>query len=171
MSELHIQPARTPQHKKLTFWILLVGGIFVSLFTGGLFWVGSLFLAEPLFLPWRAYPNQFQNVPPSSPHALLTCEDVPNWSDRCPTISHINGQKTSFWRSSERFTIPPEPVELRVIANEPPYDYSPLKFTPLADHHYEIRYLDDRNLVGLFDVSPGSSQEPLVIVPRETDTR
>jgi hypothetical protein len=55
-----------------------------------------------------AYPNQFHNVRTESPHAVLVGKRV--------TLFHINEQPTSFWRTRERFRVPPGTTTVRVIS-------------------------------------------------------
>ncbi len=115
----------------------------LSLFFGGMITV---------LLMGCSYTNQFRDAGAIGPHAVLTAEDVTHWRDRGPTITHINEQPTTFWCSSERFNVALGPTMIRVVADQEPYDYAPIKFTPVAGHHYEVRYLDDRSSVGLFDL-------------------
>ncbi|MBL9167868.1 MAG: hypothetical protein JNN07_09025 [Verrucomicrobiales bacterium] len=101
------------------------------------------------------YPNQFQNVGSNSPHAVLTAEAGATWRDRGPKVFTINAQPTSFWRSSERFQIPPGQVTLKVIADRFPYDFDPLTFMALDGRHYHIRYERERAAIALFDLTAG----------------
>lgn len=50
------------------------------------------------------YPNEFKNSPGDAPHAVLSGTAYP----KAGTIfaTHINGQPTSFWRSSNVFRVP-----------------------------------------------------------------
>lgn len=118
-----------------------------------------------------SYTNQFSGTDAIGPHAVLTAEDVTHWRDRGPTITHINEQPTTFWRSSERFTVTLGPTVLRVVADQEPYDYAPIRFTPVAGHHYEVRYLDDRRSVGLFDLPINSAPILLTSSHREGASR
>lgn len=49
------------------------------------------------------YPSQFQNAQPETAHAVLRGTKYPNAGSIFP--SHINGQPTSFWRSSDLFRV------------------------------------------------------------------
>jgi hypothetical protein len=51
------------------------------------------------------YPNEFKNTPSNAQHALLRGTTYPNAGHAFAT--HINGQPTSFWRSSDFFRISP----------------------------------------------------------------
>jgi hypothetical protein len=50
------------------------------------------------------YPNEFKNTPANAPHAVLRGTRYPNGGH--VFAFHINGQPTSFWRSSDTFRIP-----------------------------------------------------------------
>ncbi len=130
----------------------------LSLFFGGLITV---------LLIGCSYTNQFRDASAIGPHAVLTAEDVTHWRDRGPTITHINEQLTTFWRSSERFTLALRPTVIRVVADQEPYNYAPIEFTPVAGHQYEVRYLDDRSSVGLFDLPISSAPILLTYSRRE----
>lgn len=100
-----------------------------------------------------SYPNQFQDQPPTKPHAVLTGAQAHHYFDRSPTIFHINGQPTSFWRSKEQFHIPPGPTTLTVIADSEPYDFAPLTFNARPRRHYQVRYEDNRSFAALYDIT------------------
>jgi len=95
------------------------------------------------------------------PHAVLTADSGEHWRDSGPGIFTINSQRTSFWRSKERFRIPPGVTSLRVIADREPYGYAPFEFTAREGRHYHIRYVDDRARVALLDMS--DSRAPVII--------
>jgi hypothetical protein len=50
------------------------------------------------------YPNEFKNSPANAPHAVLGGTTYPKAGKIFAT--HINGQPTSFWRSSNVFRVP-----------------------------------------------------------------
>jgi len=62
----------------------------------------SLFVA--LTVVSCRHPNEFKNTPSGAPHALLRGTSYPSGGHAFAT--HINGQPTSFWRSSDVFRIP-----------------------------------------------------------------
>jgi hypothetical protein len=62
-----------------------------------------LFLA--LLLLGCRYPNEFNNTQTKAPHAILRGTKYPNGGHTFATL--LNGQPTSFWRSSDVFRIPP----------------------------------------------------------------
>ena len=122
------------------------------------------------FLSGCSYTNQFRDTPISKPHALLTADPADHWRDRGPTVSHINSQPTSFWRFSEGFVIPASDITLRVIADRPPYDFAPVRFTAAAGHHYHLRYEDSRSFVALHDIAVGGTGSTLITrTARERD--
>jgi hypothetical protein len=117
-----------------------------------------------------AYPNQFRNAEAKAPHALLTADAGDHWRDRGPTVVAISSQPTSFWRSKERFRIPPGPTTLKVIADREPYDFAPLRFDAIVGRHYHIRYGDARSSVALYDVTDHSSSSLLKTSAREVQS-
>src|SRR5678816_3051732 len=64
--------------------------------------LSALFVA--LTLVSCRYPNEFKNAPANAPHAVLRGTKYPNGAHVFAT--HINGQPTSFWRSSDVFRVP-----------------------------------------------------------------
>jgi hypothetical protein len=50
------------------------------------------------------YPNEFKNAPANAAHAVLRGTKYPNGGH--VFAMHINGQPTSFWRSSDVFRVP-----------------------------------------------------------------
>jgi hypothetical protein len=68
-----------------------------------LFRYSVLFVAVTLVL--CRYPNEFRNAPANIPHAVLRGTKYPNAGHVFAT--HVNGQPTSFWRSSDEFRILP----------------------------------------------------------------
>ena len=79
-----------------------------------------------------AYPNQFHNVRTKSPHAVLVGEGV--------TLFHINNEPTGFWRTRERFRVPPGTTTVRVISgHRGEVHYPVLRFTAEAGHRYSVQ--------------------------------
>lgn len=117
-----------------------------------------------------AYPNQFRNVATSAHHALLTADAGDRWSDRGPTVFAINSQPTSFWRTTERFHIPPGPTTLSVIADREPYEFAPLDFDATAGRHYHLRYGGARSSVVLYDVTAHSTSILIKTSARDVDS-
>jgi len=92
-----------------------------------------------------AYPNQFRNVRTDSAHAVVVGYGV--------TVMHINGQPTNFWRSRERFRVPPGATTLRAVAGHLDIQTYVLPFTAEAGHTYSLRRqrADDSDRVVLRD--------------------
>ncbi len=61
-------------------------------------------LLAALLLGACRYPNEFRNVQANEPHAVLRGTTYPNAGGIF--AGHVNGQPTSFWRSSDVFRIP-----------------------------------------------------------------
>ncbi|MEY4387140.1 MAG: hypothetical protein RLY20_2423 [Verrucomicrobiota bacterium] len=79
-----------------------------------------------------AYPNQFRSVRADSPHAVLRGEGV--------KLMHINEQPTSFWRTRERFRVPPGSTTVRVISGyRGDVHYPLLRFIAEAGHSYSVQ--------------------------------
>jgi hypothetical protein len=117
-----------------------------------------------------AYPNQFFNVETSTPHALLTTAAGDHWRDREPTVFAVNSKPTSFWRTTERFLIPPGPTTVNVIADREPYGFAPLKFDAIAGRHYHLRYGDARSFVALYDVTDQGTSTLIKTSAREVES-
>jgi hypothetical protein len=84
------------------------------------------------FVAGCAYPNQFHNVRTESPHAVLVGKGV--------TLFHINEQPSSFWRTRERFRVPPGTTTVRVISGyRGEVHYPVLRFNAEAGHRYSVQ--------------------------------
>jgi len=117
-----------------------------------------------------SFHHQFSDASRAQPHALLTAQPAEAFLDSGPKIFQINGQPTSFWRSSERFRLPTGPVVLHVVADRQPYRYAPLRFVAKPGHHYDVRYENSRSKVALYDVSDLLTQPRLMaLVSRDKD--
>ncbi|WP_338285051.1 hypothetical protein [Luteolibacter sp. LG18] len=75
----------------------------------------ALIPATALMAASCSYPNQFVNTPQATPHAVVEAEKPVHFFADNLEIIEINGQPTSFWRSSTRFLIPPGRTSLGVI--------------------------------------------------------
>jgi hypothetical protein len=117
-----------------------------------------------------ANPNHFRNVETGAPHALLTADAGDHWGDRGPTVFAIDSKPTSFWRTKERFRLPPGPTTLKVIADREPYEFAPLSFDAIAGRHYHLRYGDTRSSVALYDVTDPSSSTLIKTSAREIES-
>jgi hypothetical protein len=117
-----------------------------------------------------AYPNQFRNVETGAPHALLTADAGDHRRDSGPTVFAIDSQPTSFWRSKERFRLPPGPTTLKVVADRQPYEFAPFSFDAIAGRHYHLRYGNARSSVALYDVTDLSSSILIQTSAREVQS-
>jgi hypothetical protein len=80
-----------------------------------------------------SYPNQFRNAVSSAPHASLVGKHV--------SVSHINRQPTSFWRTGERFRIPPGPAKVEVFTGFWDFAHYPsVEFKARAGHCYTLTH-------------------------------
>lgn len=118
-----------------------------------------LLLSLATLLTGCAYPNQFRNVRIDAPHAVVVGDGV--------AVMHINGQRTSFWQSRQRFHIPPGPTILRTVAGHWDIRAYMLSFTAAGGHTYSLRRqrADTSDSVVLRDdsgqvVAEAESQDP-----------
>jgi hypothetical protein len=116
-----------------------------------------------------AYPNQFRDVETSAPHALLTADDGDHWRDSGPSVFAIDSKPTSFWRTTERFRLPPGLTTLRVVADREPYDFAPLTFDAIAGRHYHLQYRGTRSLVALIDVTDHTKEAMIAASARDVE--
>lgn len=84
------------------------------------------------------YPNEFKNAPSGAPHAILRGTTYSNGGHAFAT--HINGQPTSFWRSSDVFRIPAgtNAVHTAYSDRQETLGYKPEEFVAIASGDYVI---------------------------------
>lgn len=120
-------------------------------------WSSFIQIAVLALVTGCSYPNQFQNVGPETPHAILVGKKV--------TAFHINQQPTSFWRCRERFRIPPGPTTVRAVTG--PWDfpeYPIVEFVAAAGYRYTLTHAKSNHLhrILVWARPPGSTAERVV---------
>jgi hypothetical protein len=95
-----------------------------------------------------AYPNQFRNVGAKFPHAVIIGDKV--------GVMAINGQPTSFWRSSERFRIPLGTNVLRTAHSDwrETFGYEKVMFVATARSEYVLSRKRDAESLSPFVAQP-----------------
>jgi len=83
-------------------------------------------------------PRQYNNARPELAHAVLRGTKYPNAGMVFP--SHINRQRTSFWRSSNQFRIAPGTniCQIAFSSRKETVGYATVEFMAEADSTYEI---------------------------------
>jgi hypothetical protein len=84
------------------------------------------------------YPNEFKNVNQTVPHGVLRGTKYPNAGHIFAT--HINGQPTSFWRSTDVFRIPAgsNSCEIAFSSRKETIGYAAMSFVTGLGREYEI---------------------------------
>ena len=84
------------------------------------------------------YPNEFKNVDQTTPHGVLRGTKYSNAGHIFPT--HINGQPTSFWRSTDAFRIPEgtNSCEIAFSSRKESVGYAATSFVVEPGREYEI---------------------------------
>ncbi|MCX6930737.1 MAG: hypothetical protein NT154_47175 [Verrucomicrobia bacterium] len=100
------------------------------------------------------HPNEFKNTPRPEPHALLRGTSYPNGGHAFAT--HINGQPTSFWRSSDVFRIPTGTNTVRTAHSDrkETLGYKPAVFVAIESGEYVIERTRDPAAVSPLTATP-----------------
>jgi len=100
------------------------------------------------------YPNEFKNAQASTPHAVLRGTKYPNASHVFAT--HVNGQPTSFWRSSDVFWISPGSNTCHTAFSDrkETVGYKSAQFVAVAGRDYVITRKREPDLTSPFTATP-----------------
>jgi len=100
------------------------------------------------------YPNEFKNTASNAPHALLRGTTYSNGGHAFAT--HVNGQPTSFWRSSDVFRIPPGTNAVRTAFSDrqETLGYKPEEFVAIASGDYVIERKREPAVVSPLTATP-----------------
>jgi hypothetical protein len=102
----------------------------------------------------RRYPNEFKNAHGNTSHAIVRGTKYPNGGHAFAT--HINGQPTSFWRSSDAFRISPGSNNCQTAYSDrkETIGYKTAHFSAVAGREYVISRKREPGFASPFTATP-----------------